>query len=395
VATSAALRKRLVAELEKLGHITSAPVRDAFRAVPRERFVPAFARSDGLAAVYRNDVVVTKKDEAGQAVSSSSAPSIMALMLEQLELEPGHRVLEVGAGTGYNAALIKHIVGARGRVVSIDIDPMTAREARVNTRAGGATVRVVAGDGRRGYEGAAPYDRIISTASAKDVPRAWHRQLAKTGRVTVPLFLRDECYFPQAVVTLRKTPRGFESVGVVAGGFMALRASADAAAPGVPHVDIRLRNIGPERSIAMLSGESLRGFDDRSLRRVLALALGKGRRRRIPLRPSGAGLLAHLALAGPSGRQAVGIRGLVDARATSFAYLRPGKEHATIVSAGGPWAERRLRSLVEDWRSRGSPQLEQLRIRITYGRTPPRAWRTQRRGSSFVSFDWLPATTHT
>lgn len=214
--TSVALRRRLVQQLEQAGHIKSAAVRDAFLAVPREQFVPAFARSDGLEAVYRNDVVVTKEDANGMAVSSSSQPSIMAIMLEQLDLHPGQRVLEIGAGTGYNAALIKHIVGRSGRVTAIDIDPETSRGARANLRAAGSSVRVVAGDGRKGVSASAPYDRMIATASATHVPRAWHRQLVRDGSVVVPLSLHEGMRWPQVSVVLRKTKDGFGSTGVAA-----------------------------------------------------------------------------------------------------------------------------------------------------------------------------------
>src|SRR5438034_2728332 len=115
------LRRKLVRELEEAAGITSAAVRNAFIAVPREVFIPEVAQAKGLEAIYRNDVFVTKQDSRGQAISSSSQPGIMAPMLELLDLAPGHRVLEIGAGTGYNAALIKHVVGRRGRVVTVDI----------------------------------------------------------------------------------------------------------------------------------------------------------------------------------------------------------------------------------------------------------------------------------
>ena len=110
--SSVRLRRAMVASLEASGAIRSEPVRDAFLAVPREHFVPELAKRDGLAAIYRPDVALTTAtDNRGVAISSSSAPAIMAPMLEALQLDPGHRVLEIGAGTGYNATLVKPIVG--------------------------------------------------------------------------------------------------------------------------------------------------------------------------------------------------------------------------------------------------------------------------------------------
>src|SRR5512146_3300442 len=93
-------------------------VEAAFRAVPRHLFLPDLTPEEA----YRDEAIPTKRLQTGQIVSSSSQPSIMAIMLEQLALEPGQRVLEIGAGTGYNAALIAHLVGETGHVVSLDID---------------------------------------------------------------------------------------------------------------------------------------------------------------------------------------------------------------------------------------------------------------------------------
>jgi protein-L-isoaspartate(D-aspartate) O-methyltransferase len=382
-----------VAELEKLGSVSSPAVRDALLSVPRERFVPDFARSDGLAAVYRNDVVVTKKDANGMAVSSSSAPSIMATMLEQLELEPGHQVLEVGAGTGYNAALIKRIVGRHGRITTIDIDQNTTREARAHLKAARATARVVTGDGRRGYRPGAPYDRIIVTASATAVPKAWYSQLRPGGLMVLPLFLRDGVYWPQLAVALRKVKGGLESASVVACGFMALRDTADAPATGVPYIDISMKGIGRERMVGALSGEALRDMDDKTIRRLLSIALGPERRRALGVRGTGGGLQVFLALAGPKHRQLVGTMGLMDRGARSFAYIRSHKGRFTVRATGTRTAEDELMRLVDRWRAVGSPEVSDLRIRVTYGGTRPRAWRTMQRGPSVISFDWSrPAT---
>src|SRR5205823_13707927 len=111
-----------------------------------------------------DDAIVTKRDADGHPVSSSSQPTIMAIMLDQLGVAAGQRVLEIGAGTGYNAALIASIVGADGAVVSIDIDDDLVASAQANTVAAGyPQVRIVCADGADGFAGAAPYDRIIAT----------------------------------------------------------------------------------------------------------------------------------------------------------------------------------------------------------------------------------------
>src|SRR5436190_17433440 len=153
-------RQRLVSQLRTSAAIRSTAVRDAFLQVPREIFIPSVADEQGIAAVYRDEAYPTKIDELGHAISSSSQPGIMASMLEELRVSPGHRVLEVGAGTGYNAALLSFLVGRTGRVTSVELDPGVARQARRAVRAAGERATVVVADGRSGWEPNAPYDRI-------------------------------------------------------------------------------------------------------------------------------------------------------------------------------------------------------------------------------------------
>jgi protein-L-isoaspartate(D-aspartate) O-methyltransferase len=178
------LRAQLVAQLRKAGALASAAVRAAMEAVPRHLFLPGVPVDEA----YANQAVITKRDAGGQPLSSASQPSIVAIMLEQLEVRPGHRVLEIGAGTGYHAALLHTLAGARGQVTSIDIDPELADRAREALGATGyGDVRVVTGDGTLGYQANAPYDRIVVTAGAWDVPPAWWEQLIEGGRLVVPL----------------------------------------------------------------------------------------------------------------------------------------------------------------------------------------------------------------
>ena len=158
----AALHRGLVDELVARGWIRSPAVEAAFRTVPRHLFLPGLAVEE----VYRDQVIITKRVD-GEAVSSSSQPQIMAVMLEQLGLEAGHRALEIGAGTGYNAGLMAHIVGERGQVTTVDIDAELVADARKHLEAAGChRVRVVCADGGFGHSEGAPYDRIILTVSA-------------------------------------------------------------------------------------------------------------------------------------------------------------------------------------------------------------------------------------
>ncbi len=182
-----ALRKAMLAELRELGAIRSDRVAAAVGAVPRHLFAPG----EPLETVYApTRAIVTKRSEHGAAISSLSESHIQATMLEQAQLEPGMRVLEIGTG-GYNAALIAELVGESGKVVSIDIDPDIVDRARDCLAAAGYhQVEVVLADAEDGVADHAPYDRVVVTAGAWDIPPAWSDQLADDGRIVVPLRMR-------------------------------------------------------------------------------------------------------------------------------------------------------------------------------------------------------------
>ena len=159
----ARMRDRMVAEVSAGGQPVSDAVAQAMRVVPRHLFLPEVPAE----LAYRDDAIVTRRDPDGQPTSSSSQPKIMAIMLDQLGLAPGHRVLEIGAGTGYNAALMKHLVGPAGTVVTVDLNEEVAAEAAAHLDAAGyPDVTVVAADGAAGYPPGAPYDRIIATVTS-------------------------------------------------------------------------------------------------------------------------------------------------------------------------------------------------------------------------------------
>ncbi|MEU4688452.1 methyltransferase domain-containing protein [Actinoplanes sp. NPDC023714] len=172
----------------------SPPLARAFAAVPREVFVPdGFHRRDGsrvlpadpefLRSVYSNDVLVTKLN-GRQPISSSSQPSLMAIMLEALDVRPGQRVLEIGAGTGYNAALLATL-GAE--VTTVDVQEDVADRARAAlARAEITGVRVEAADGYTGGP-AGRYDRIIVTVGVAGISPFWIERLLPGGRVIAPV----------------------------------------------------------------------------------------------------------------------------------------------------------------------------------------------------------------
>jgi protein-L-isoaspartate(D-aspartate) O-methyltransferase len=181
------LREAMINKLREMGTIRTDRVADAFRAVPRQLFAPGAPLEDVFAATAP---VITKRDEYGVAISSVSAPEIQAFMLEQAEIESGMNVLEIGSG-GYNAALIAELVGPQGTVTTMDIDrDVTTRASELLANAGYSRVNVVLADGENGMPKYAPYDRIVVTVGAWDVPPAWVEQLTDTGRMVVPLRMR-------------------------------------------------------------------------------------------------------------------------------------------------------------------------------------------------------------
>jgi protein-L-isoaspartate(D-aspartate) O-methyltransferase len=219
----ARMRERLATRVLAAHRIGSERVAAALRAVPRHLFLP----DQQPEAAYRDDAIVTKRDEAGKPISSSSQPAIMAIMLDQLDLAPGLRVLEIGAGTGYNAALINRIVGPAGQVTSIDIDPDLVATAREHlARAGFGEVMVACADGAWGYPERAPYDRIIATVGVSDLAPAWLEQADPQARIVVPLDVRGTQLSVAFERADPETPGGpWTSRSLAPCGFMRMRGS--------------------------------------------------------------------------------------------------------------------------------------------------------------------------
>jgi protein-L-isoaspartate(D-aspartate) O-methyltransferase len=150
-------------------------------AVPRELFV---LPGDAKQAYVDTPMSIGL----GQTIS---APHMVGIMVEELNLEPGHRVLEVGAGSGYHSAVVAQIVGRlpKGRVYTVEIKPELAQLAKNNLKKAGFSevVTVITGDGSLGYPKQAPYDRIFVTCASPDIPPPLTNQLAEDGKLLIPV----------------------------------------------------------------------------------------------------------------------------------------------------------------------------------------------------------------
>lgn len=179
-------RAAMVAALRAAGRLHSPEVEAALLDVPRHLFLPELP----IAAAYADEAIAVQFAD-GVATSSASQPSMMSIMLEQLAVRDGHQVLEVGAGTGYNAALLSRLVGPLGSVTAIDIDAELIASAAHHLAAAGVTdVELVCGDGALGHQPGAPYDRIVLTVGSSDLRTEWLAQLAPGGRLLLPLAVR-------------------------------------------------------------------------------------------------------------------------------------------------------------------------------------------------------------
>ncbi|WP_447035769.1 methyltransferase, FxLD system [Streptomyces sp. DSM 118878] len=214
------LRDALVERLIEVGAARSTRVVAAFRTVRRHLATPEV----DMASTYNAEAAtITKTDEHGVDVSSVSAPRVQAMQMEQGDIAPGMSVLEIGSG-GPNAALLAEVVGVDGRVVTMDIDPeVTSRASAFLKENGYRNVTVLTADAEYGAPDHAPFDRIIVTVQAADIPPAWVAQLKEGGRLVVPLRMRG---LTRTVAFVRDGDR-LVSDGVELCGFVPMRGAGE------------------------------------------------------------------------------------------------------------------------------------------------------------------------
>jgi len=186
-------RKRLVESLKRRGYVTSKAVEEAMLRVLREEFLPED---------LRNEAYVDSPLPIGEG-QTISAPHMVAIMAESLDLSPGHKVLEVGGGSGYHAAVCAEIVAPDGHVWTIERIASLASFAERNLKKAGYSelVTVIFGDGSRGFSDQAPFDRIFVAAGAPDIPKPLTDQLKDGGKLLVPVGGR---YYQDLIRVTRK-----------------------------------------------------------------------------------------------------------------------------------------------------------------------------------------------
>ncbi|MEU2788479.1 ATP-grasp peptide maturase system methyltransferase [Streptomyces sp. NPDC007100] len=361
------LRADLVRRLTEAGRLRTAHWRAAAEAVPRHEFLrggffervpgssptwwrPVLADDDTwLERCYRDESLVTQvagtivpSDVRGgicrAPTSSSTMPSLVLRMLEDLQVADGHRVLEIGTGTGYSTALLCHRLGD-DRVTSVEVDPDVATRARVALGACGHAPELVVGDGLAGYAPSAPYDRTIATCGILEVPGDWIGQTRRGGRIlaTVSGWLYAS---ELACFTVEE--------GIARGRFLGGRVSFMLARPHRPPPlgclpDMSSADEGPTGLAPHAA------LDDWTSRFVAQLAAPRAQ---------------HITLTREDGSAE---EVLLDVADGSWAALRQDKGRS-LVRQGGP---ARLWDAVEEhvqrWRADGSPCLERFSITVGPG----------------------------
>ncbi|HKD77749.1 MAG TPA: methyltransferase domain-containing protein [Ktedonobacterales bacterium] len=359
------LREAMVADITTRYAIRPPAILTALRTVPRHLFLPGIA----LDRAYNDDAIVTKHDADGLPTSSASQPAIVAIMLDQLEAMPGMRVLEIGAGTGYNAALLAEIVGPQGHVTTVDLDADVSAAARQHLEAAGYgpdRVTVICGDGAYGWAEDAPYDRIILTVGAWDVLPHWFAQLIDGGRIVVPLAIHTV----QISAALERHDQTLSSTTLQPCGFMRLRgpfAGPEILAPLPETTSIRLLAEPPIPDSARVAAlfkttprkRALTDTHGAALRIVLAF-----------MSTEVVSLLSH-----PPhpllGYHATGIL-TPDGDAACVLAGESGSDQLALLEYGTSNAAQHFEQVVGEWRAIGSPSLSQWSMQLyPKGTMPP------------------------
>ncbi|MFD0423009.1 ATP-grasp peptide maturase system methyltransferase [Streptomyces parvus] len=369
MSTSARLRTALADALTEDGTLADPAWREAADAVPRElflasyftqipgsaptRYLPVHQSDDGwLEGIYSDRTLVTQLDgrvrprdvtdagATGDPTSSSTLPSLVLRMWQQLEVETGQQVVEIGTGTGYSTALGAHRLGD-DRLTSVEYDPVVGRAAASALKAAGYAPRLVVGDGLRGDPGASAgtYDRLIATCSVRYVPMAWLHQVKPGGKILATL---SGWSYASGLALLTVT-----GPGAAAGRFL----------PGYTSFMIaRPHDRPPRPTLALLPGEARPSRIDPA---VIGTWTG--------------GWVAQLAVPAAERMGAGAEQILWDVSTGSQARTMPGADGGWTVVQRGPvrlWD--RVEAAVRLWQAAGEPHQEGFGITVSAARQ--RVW---------------------
>ena len=362
------LRHALAKELDANGALRTAPWRAAVEAVPRHVFLGSFFadepttdgtsytpvldaghRAQWLALAYEDRTWVTQLDGhlfadrapgpvTGIPTSSSTLPSMVVSMLEELDVADGMTVLEVGTGTGYSTALLCHRLG-EDQVTSIEVDPEVAARADTALESAGYSTWTVTGDGLLGHPYRAPYDRVIATMAVRRIPYAWIRQTRPGGIVLATV---GSWAYGTGLAKVTVSPDGTAEGSIVARtSFMPARAQAVAPVGG--DLGARIAYAGPGRPVRITPGV---------------------------LREWMPAFLAQLAAPGAQLVRAA----LADGTETAYLIDAERESVAAVSLDGDRWTVRQsgpvnLWDAVEDtlvaWQAAGGPDVDSVRLRVT------------------------------
>ncbi|NYI07844.1 methyltransferase domain-containing protein [Allostreptomyces psammosilenae] len=341
----------------------------AFEAVDRATFLPAriwphdmltrtastVDRSEDPVSWYRyvdDDVPITTQWDDGRhagpgpgnvPTSSCSAPSVVFAMLGDLRVGSGMRVLEIGTGTGYTAALLSHRIGD-SNVTTVEIDAGVAAGAREALLSVGLRPNVVVGDGVQGHEADAPFDRLIATCGMRSIPAAWLRQTVPGGLIVAPW--GTEYSNRDYVVRLTKRADGSAAGGFVRPvEFMKARSQRSVRAAHAEYLPDGFPG-DASSSTTRLPGEAFERFGPAEFAvglRVRDCALVTDRR---------------------GDRQSVWLYGLTD-RSWAAGVLQDGGGKATVFQSGGRRLWDEVAEAYDWWRGHGEPGPERFGLTVT------------------------------
>lgn len=342
---------------------------DAVIAVPRDRFVHRFRVGDGalldrdadpagtLPLIYSDEVMRHVGPHGELLPSSNSQPSYILFLLQLLDLAAGHRVLEIGSGSGWLAAVMAKLVGPAGRVSGVELLPDLAAQSRTDLASLAiGNLEVVTGDGAFGHPGGAPFDRAIITAATWDLPVALFDQVAPGGRILVPVELRsgDGC----DVTVLQHRGDAFVAERAVPGWFVPLQGAQQtrgAALETPPRGDpearcgLPLGMLGPHGPMPVAA--QFRAFLGRTEPGFVSLPSTRSMAQGGKLPPFG----------------------IADPEDGSLALWQSGE----IARHGGPRAAKRLARAYASWAELGLPGLAAFQLEIHRAEAAPSATETQ------------------